>query len=77
LAPFLITFLSPETATFINIYSMFTFIIIHYDVRFIFRGFHDMVTLTSQLVPTNFGTSSCQCSSFNFSPISTCILKCT
>jgi hypothetical protein len=39
--------------------------------------FHNIVTLHSRFVSTDFGTWSCQCSLSNFTPISLHMLKCS
>ena len=81
---FLITFLSPEFATYINIHVPFLLswimmfgLLLGMVLSVCTCGFHNMVTLPSQFVPTNNGTWSYQCPLSNFTPISLHMLKCS
>jgi hypothetical protein len=83
-AYFLITFLSPGTATFINMHVHF-FIMTDYDVRLIVRnssvGPHMLVpyygNLTFMTCFADFGTWSYQCLLSNIIPISLHLFKCS
>ena len=83
-ASFLITFLSPEIATSINIHVPFSL------SRFVTSGlllgmvlsvctcwFHNMVTLPPWLVSTDFGTCSYQCFLSSCTPFTLHMLKCS
>ena len=83
-APCLIKFLSPESATSININVLFLFS--HIMMAGLILGrvlsvrtcwFHNLVTLTLPVVSTDFGTYSYQCSISNFAPLSLHTLKCS
>ena len=67
-ATFLITFLSPEIATSINIHVPFSLsrimisgLLLGVALSVCTCWFYNMVTLPPWLVSTNFGTCSCQC----------------
>jgi hypothetical protein len=84
LAPFLITFLSPWIATSINMHvTCFSSRIMMSDLllRIVLSvrtcWFYNMVTLTSRLVSTDFGTWSYQSLLSNSIPISFHMLKCS
>jgi len=76
-ASFLITFLFPEIATYINIHVTFSLsrivtsgLLLGIFLSVCTYWFHNMVTLPSWLVSTDFGTCSYQCFLSNFTPVS-------
>jgi hypothetical protein len=79
-APSFIALVSPENTTSSNIHISLSRIIMSGLFLGMFRtaftsSFHNVVTLPSRLVSTNFGTWSYQCSLSNFIPVSFHMLK--
>jgi hypothetical protein len=81
---FLMTFLSPEISTSFNLHVLFSlsrimmsYLLLGVVLSICIFLFHNVVTLTSWLVYSNFGTWSYQCSLFKFTPISLHMLKCS
>jgi len=83
-ASFLITFLSPEIATSINIHVLFSLswimmsgLLLRTVLSIWTCWFHSMVTLPPWPVCTDFGTCSYRCFLSNCTPVSSHMLKCS
>jgi len=83
-ASFLITFLSPEIATSINVHVPFSLsriimsdLLLGIVLSVCIYWFHNMVTLPLWLISTDFGTCSYHCYLSNCTPVSLHMLKCS